>query len=1255
MKERILSKLRTYNYKLTNYELDYIKNNEAFKFEIIDTINNSDVLWNEDLFNIIYTCIDIDLFSLNQNIVYNFLNCQINYTYLSRVNFMDSLNYLTDPILKEELINKYNNKIKDSNYLKNICIEENDLIYLLDNKEYKLISKINNLSTFNRPSLNFITRFHNEYPFTEYDYPKFLFSINDHIFLKYIEYLDVESLLIGLVQKRLPPVYFDNLYNQLIEKVNQSISLENEDFNEFLNNENYHHFINSLDKSQLEQLALLFLEKHSLLFYEYLPQNEEITKKIEIILNDSTTQNLIFAANESIYKLTDNIINSLSKNGQFYFLIDQYNKCKDLEHRLSIYNNIYITLCTNPKFYKEELSTMCTSDIPSVDILNLVLNAGYVKRIIINNNKPSYYFPIMKYLSKYQNVEIEFTINSINSINYYLQLALINGNIEMIYSIVNYNHLPDSSYECISQYLDNSKIAELFGNCCIDKVLHNQSMLNYFLDHQLYIFELISTAIARKCKNEFFNENTYNKIKLYLANYYNIQVNSLDAVEKVVGPSIIKYLDSKNVLSILQLDSNEINKILELFNIPSYELDDVEAIYDAIMQHNYSISNPEVFNMYNNLINNPDNVKYAMELLLYLDDKIITEINKKYPNILNSNVSKFKMIEELVDIINFKSVDDIVLTKNKTQEYVDAFHEMIDYYILKKREKYRLTYKDYIYEDIKVPYKYDAKNIIDQGANYALQNYNLLLCGNRSFIEALQIKMNINIDDVKEILINYSLGILSQEEHIKIKKFAKVIIIENYDYFKKNYLKEFENKLRKIYYVESKQNNIMEILNHINIEQFKKVLENDEIYVSLKKILNTKKIVIIPKYIKTFLRDNAIDFTYQDRDEMNFINYFYNIYNREKQLKKDININYPMIFKYGSLYNGLSSIYSQILGQEDSELISLNPGFLRAHNKTEKAIRLNEACELKVNNFKRKYVTVPAFNEVFSDDNRKVRVIVGNFTESYNLTHGERTDSCMRIGGIGETLYNFALMNENGFHITLLEADTNRYLSRATCFRNGNSVFINGLRHSLNYEEYDDECISKILKQACEKLISYSTNSSYPIDNVFIYEGYAITELNQISVNLGVDTIKQNLKGFYSDIGSNSVVLNTRDKDKLFVPLTFEKVRDRYLPARIQTNESQNLHDAYTHINRVHIINKLLKIDKQSKNESIMTTGVYLTPLEIDNGFIDCYYNLDWYIYIDNDFNVISECIDIDKRAEEEMDYYQELLLRKYNTARIRK
>ena len=210
----------------------------------------------------------------------------------------------------------------------------------------------------------------------------------------------------------------------------------------------------------------------------------------------------------------------------------------------------------------------------------------------------------------------------------------------------------------------------------------------------------------------------------------------------------------------------------------------------------------------------------------------------------------------------------------------------------------------------------------------------------------------------------------------------------------------------------------------------------------------------------------------------------------------------------------MSSIYSDILGVEDTGFIKSNPGRNSARGMTSSE-RLKIATEDIVKLYNKQEITIPSSDEVVSLPNGKeLEVIVGNFTSTCNLTHGERTDACMRIGGAGELLYDFCINNKKGFHIRFEDPKTHEYVSRVSGFRNGNTVYLNQLRNSLS-KDYSDNDLIEATKIISKSLIEKTNNTSSPIENVFVSDGYATdndedlirTRLNKYDVTKGLGKI----------------------------------------------------------------------------------------------------------------------------------------------------
>lgn len=105
------------------------------------------------------------------------------------------------------------------------------------------------------------------------------------------------------------------------------------------------------------------------------------------------------------------------------------------------------------------------------------------------------------------------------------------------------------------------------------------------------------------------------------------------------------------------------------------------------------------------------------------------------------------------------------------------------------------------------------------------------------------------------------------------------------------------------------------------------------------------------------------------------------------------------------VYDSSSYKYEILFGRENSKLLVHNPPANSA--SMSKNLRLENAIYYINIMYKRKYITVPPIDEDISINGKNININLGNFTDMINLTYGERTGSCMRIGGTGATLFDF--------------------------------------------------------------------------------------------------------------------------------------------------------------------------------------------------------------------------------------------------------
>ena len=489
------------------------------------------------------------------------------------------------------------------------------------------------------------------------------------------------------------------------------------------------------------------------------------------------------------------------------------------------------------------------------------------------------------------------------------------------------------------------------------------------------------------------------------------------------------------------------------------------------------------------------------------------------------------------------------------------------------------------------------------------------------------------------------------QKHQKIiGSFLKDKILEMPEQERQQYYNQISDAKRE-YDVPGSSIGFLKILMELKLGHLDNVLVDDKLYKSLKQHLS--KSMAIPDVLLNFMAQPPANIDVNVYNLSAFISYYSEIYRVEKkrldrmkdasQEEKEVSFGSVRVFNLAETYAASSSVYSAILGVEDARLIKTNPPRNSATRKLANDERLKESIEWLIRNYQRQEVTVPTFNQAFELSNhKKLQVIAGNFTNPCNLTHGERTGACMRIGGVGEGLFEFCLEDKNGFHIRFQDPETGEYISRVSGFRNGNTVFLNQLRCSCNPNSYSDEDIVEACRQAAQLIIKMSgeyeneKNGYTPIKNVVLSPAFAAESLP--TQPLGISDVKNGLKNLtYCDIGENVIFLAISEQGiQLYEENHPNKFKTYpYRPARDNLIKVHSTKEILPYIWRIDAVQKLMA--GKSYKEMDFTI---LEEEEVKYGFA----NHDWYLYVDAKGEVHEKIITEDSRAKDELKEARKLV-----------
>ncbi len=323
-------------------------------------------------------------------------------------------------------------------------------------------------------------------------------------------------------------------------------------------------------------------------------------------------------------------------------------------------------------------------------------------------------------------------------------------------------------------------------------------------------------------------------------------------------------------------------------------------------------------------------------------------------------------------------------------------------------------------------------------------------------------------------------------------------------------------------------------------------------------------------------------------------------------------------------FNSESYRYENLFGKDVFRYLRNNPGCNSATSMTRKE-RIAVGTDYVKKIFERKYIPVPSQNEVYKLTSGKLlNAKLGDLTDLNNLVLGERTDACTRIGGAGREMFKLFTIDDRGFNIVFTDPVTGDFVSRASAFRNGNTIFINELKFSESRKYSTDdliECIHKVAKNIVEQ----TKDEAVPIENVVISNRCAMAYSNEETVDLGVQNVKAGIGNFYTNIASNNaIVLATSALDKNFAPVKLQLGYKKYPPLRISPVYYEG-HLALRQVNHMKTLKEFLG-------------GQALQAIDIKKeGILACYSTHDWVIYV-NDKKEIKTIVAVDKKeALEEM------------------
>lgn len=703
-------------------------------------------------------------------------------------------------------------------------------------------------------------------------------------------------------------------------------------------------------------------------------------------------------------------------------------------------------------------------------------------------------------------------------------------------------------------------------------------------------------------------DERYNSLIVRYAEKYHLNKEHLIELVRVSGLEILKNIRSLNIQKIVNLKDDSFDKLMMLFDPDKYKMDS-STLNDNInifLQRTFKQQYPDIINISSHIrlgIQNGEKSNVLSLLEDIIEQYDISQILNKYnynseqflSELMKNEASNVKVIECLLEITN----GYIVYKRNEfIKEHIFEFQHKFSNSVLDVRSALNFVIKNY-------PVEFLREKVFNPKKVTSVLGYG------KDEIDF------VNHPEVLDMIVDFKRNSFKYEaipENVKkyMSTFNKL--------FEKNFnvlgLGNIDNDIKRVYFPVSEvdQGLFRDVLMDLDVELLEQgILKDENSFKLLHDTLTKYKLFGISEQMRDSL--SRVDISTDSYTLSYMIKYFPTIY-EDLNLKKDRgeikNITVSSILDMAQCYSLESNKITKLLGKQDARLISSNPG--PNSSSWQRDQRLNKAQEYLKHMYKRNYVSIPSSDSDLELSNgKKINVVVGNVSEPINLTYGERTGACMRMGGHADDLFKFCLTDDNGFHIRFSDPKNDEFISRVSGFRNGNTVFLNELRYSENIEYTNDE-----VKEACilaaRGLIEQSKDCSSPIENVVVAPDFVMKGERKSSLN--VNEIRKGVGAFYTDVrADNATVLATSNPDNSLVAVKLGNEGVKKYPVQ---RGKVRYYDGEKALDQ---LDKIEMLDQMFSGVNIEDT---VTPPKRDVVF--CYCGEDWYVSMDSN-GVISEYV----------------------------
>ena len=716
-----------------------------------------------------------------------------------------------------------------------------------------------------------------------------------------------------------------------------------------------------------------------------------------------------------------------------------------------------------------------------------------------------------------------------------------------------------------------------------------------------------------------------------LSKKYNLNRDHLLRLTKNVGCAIFARLGKQNIKDIINADEEVFNNVLKIFNPETFNMTETmeNDILNSFLQRKFRIEHPNIYNARTRILSLANYHEYEAlyETLCRIDE---------YIHLDNYGTTTLELFE--------------ALKGTKTKELLSLLTTITGKYIEARRNEY---VQKHITEalDNSTDLSYEKNTFIAyifKREPFSNILYRLSHPVNGADYEDRELQLMDNMDLLKKLIAfrkdPRNAEALTNDE----KKWLPVL----FTLMEKAYVRRVRKETRSSLPVKHeiappKSISIVSILEDINVKQLQDTIFNDEqLFNELLAFLN--KYSILGWGTRFEVEAEAADVVCQPTVLAALVNNFKSVKKRveannnqdkskdthgeKTEEKKDKKIILTDMIDRAAVYDTASYRYYVLLGQENFFFFRANQAPYKGDYKF--AERMACAIATIPEMYERKSLPVPSRDDNIKLGNGKeFNVVIGNVTDMINLTLGERTGACTRFGGANDALFRFCTTDSHGFQVLIYDPEDGAFVSRISCYRNGNTVYMNQLRFSLS-PKYSSKDLMELTKIIAKQMVEQTKNDEVPIDNVLVGDGYVFYESDEKRTEFDKTLMYKGLKINYADIEDGAILLASSNEDGSLVPINPDMPTPEYKPQRgkVKTCTGKAALEQVQHFQMLELVTQRKPIDSgELINDKAITT---------------CIFGDDWYISIDTNGKISKFVLSRSQFKQEALLEMQDVLMK---------